>query len=83
MVLLYLISDTPAQYLLFSLLGFLFCFRFCFSSMCYTGVCNALAINVQCYLMPNKMYVMLCYIYVYGVSEIRSNKTIPVFRTDN
>ena len=29
--------------------------------MCYTDVCNVLAINVQCYLMPNKMYVMLCY----------------------
>ena len=43
----------------FSLLGFLFCFRFCFSSMCYTDVCNVLAINVQCYLMPNKIYVML------------------------
>ena len=47
----------------FSILGFLFCFLVCFSSMCYTDVCNVLAINVQCYLMPNKNHVMLYYVY--------------------
>jgi len=29
--------------------------------MSYTDVCNVLAINVQCYLMPNQIYVMLYY----------------------
>ena len=30
--------------------------------LCYTDVCNVMAINVQCYLMPNKIYVILCYV---------------------
>jgi len=39
--------------------------------MCYTDVCNVLAINVQSCLMPNKiyvmLYVMLCYVICYVI----------------
>ena len=56
----------------FSIYVFYFWFWFSFSSMCYTDVCNVLAINVQSCLMPNKiyvmLYVMLCYMICYMLS---------------
>ena len=59
----------------FSLLSFLFCFRFCFSSMCYTDVCNVLALNVHCHVMPNTIYVMLCYVMIRSIKKIQNMLT--------